>query len=121
MVAVGKVAVITGASSGRLDGRKDIPRLADQIVGIGRATAVKLSSEGWAVVLSARRENELENTASMCPGETLLVVGDVTKEADVVHLFEATIRRFGRLDMLFNVSPSQYKTPVALSTNTFCP
>ncbi|KAG8911726.1 hypothetical protein FRC02_006438, partial [Tulasnella sp. 418] len=41
-----KVAIVTGSSSG-----------------IGRETAIKLSSDGWSVVLSARREAQLEETA----------------------------------------------------------
>jgi len=80
-----KVAIVTGASAG-----------------IGKASAIKLSSEGWAVVLSARREAELKATADLCSGETLTVVGDVGKEDDVLRLFEATIQKFGRLDLLFN-------------------
>lgn len=80
-----RVAIITGASSG-----------------IGRASAVKLSSEGWIVVLSARREKELTETAALCSGETLSIIGDIAKEEDIITLFERTILRYGRLDLLFN-------------------
>jgi len=80
-----KVVIITGASSG-----------------IGRACAIKLSELGWAVVLSARRALELRATAEQCEGETLEIVGDVSREEDVVSLFDATLTRFGRLDLLFN-------------------
>lgn len=80
-----RVAIITGASSG-----------------IGRASAVRLSSEGWLVVLSARREKELAETAALCPGETLSILGDIAKEDDIINLFERAIARYGRLDLLFN-------------------
>lgn len=80
-----RVAIITGASSG-----------------IGRASAVRLSSEGWIVVLSARREKELAETATLCPGETLSILGDISKEEDIITLFERTMVRYGRLDLLFN-------------------
>lgn len=76
----------------------------DLQIGIGRASAVRLSSEGWIVVLSARREKELSETATLCPGETLSVIGDIAKEEDIITLFERTMLRYGRLDLLFNVS-----------------
>ncbi|MDC7677572.1 SDR family oxidoreductase [Asticcacaulis machinosus] len=80
-----KIAVITGAGSG-----------------IGRAVAVALSQAGWSLVLAGRREAALKDTANVCAGDTLCVPTDVTDEASVAALFEATINRFGRIDMLFN-------------------
>ncbi|GGZ29750.1 SDR family oxidoreductase [Asticcacaulis endophyticus] len=80
-----KIAVITGAGSG-----------------IGRAVAVALSQAGWSLVLAGRRKAALKDTAELCAGETLCVPTDVTDEASVAGLFEATINRFGRVDMLFN-------------------
>lgn len=80
-----RVAIVTGASSG-----------------IGRASAIALSSAGWKVVLSARRESELHATASECRWETLVVPGDISKEEAVVELFAKTIEVFGRVDLLFN-------------------
>lgn len=47
------------------------------------------------MVLSARRQAELEETAKLCSGETHIVAGDVTKEEDVKKLFEETITKFG--------------------------
>jgi len=85
MADTGKVAIITGASSG-----------------IGRLTAITLSKAGWKVSIAARREDALKETASLCPGPTCVVVGDVSKETDVDVLFEKTIIEFGRLDLLFN-------------------
>ncbi|KAG1779227.1 hypothetical protein EV702DRAFT_1091120 [Suillus placidus] len=82
-----KVAVITGASSG-----------------IGRHSAIKLSSEGWSLALTARRLTELEETRSLCanPDGCILVAGNITDEAFVKSLFEETVKKFGRLDLLFN-------------------
>jgi NAD(P)-dependent dehydrogenase (short-subunit alcohol dehydrogenase family) len=83
-----KVAVVTGASSG-----------------IGRAAALALQSAGYAVSLAGRRLAELEQTASLAgsAGIALLPIAtDVREPASVRALFAATIKKFGRLDVLFN-------------------
>ena len=80
-----KVALITGAGSG-----------------IGRACALALSADGFAVVLAGRRLERLEETAALCAGEALAVATDIAEEAQVLALFEALRTRFGRLDVLFN-------------------
>lgn len=99
-----RVAIVTGASSG-----------------IGRASAIALSADGWKVVLSGRREAELRKTADMCRWEQLIVPGDLSKEEDVKVLFERTIETFGRLDLLFNnAGVSGPPTPLdELETNDF--
>ncbi|MEJ1158617.1 SDR family oxidoreductase [Prosthecomicrobium sp. N25] len=84
----GKVALITGASSG-----------------IGRATAVTFLKAGYRVVLVGRREAELAATLAMsgAPAEAaLLSPTDVTDPAAVDALFAAIESRFGRLDVVFN-------------------
>ncbi|GJE91735.1 short-chain dehydrogenase/reductase SDR [Phanerochaete sordida] len=87
MSADTKVAIVTGASSG-----------------IGKASAVALAKAGWAVVLFARRADALKATRAQCPKpeQILLVIGDITREEDIKRLFESTLQRFGRLDVLFN-------------------
>lgn len=60
------------------------------------------------MVLSARREKELRETAELCKGETLVKVGDLAKEEDVLELFKDIVATFGRLDMVFNVCRSSY-------------
>jgi NAD(P)-dependent dehydrogenase (short-subunit alcohol dehydrogenase family) len=82
-----KIALITGASSG-----------------IGRASAVALAENGWSVVLAARREDALKETAAMFPSgaQSLVVPTDVSKPDEIRALFAATKERFGRLDLLFN-------------------
>jgi NAD(P)-dependent dehydrogenase (short-subunit alcohol dehydrogenase family) len=88
MTGNGKVAMVTGAGSG-----------------IGRATALALWSEGYAVVLAGRRHEALSQTATAAgvAGERALIVPtDVSEPAPVLELFDKTRDRFGRLDLLFN-------------------
>jgi NAD(P)-dependent dehydrogenase (short-subunit alcohol dehydrogenase family) len=88
MESAGKVAIVTGAGSG-----------------IGRAAALALLREGYAVALAGRRPDALAQTAAQAgpAGPRALVVPtDVTDSASVRVLFEQTNAAFGRLDLLFN-------------------
>jgi len=81
-----KVAVVTGAGTG-----------------IGRASALALARAGYAVALAGRRRDALQATAAGAAGAEMLVVPcDVADPVAVEHLFEATVQRFGRVDVLFN-------------------
>ena len=81
-----RVAIVTGASGG-----------------IGRASAVALAQDGFAVALAGRRRDQLEVTASMAGSATTLVVPtDVSDPASIDALFAAVAREWGRLDVLFN-------------------
>ena len=81
-----KVAVVTGAGTG-----------------IGRAVSLALTRAGYAVALAGRRREGLEATATAAAGaDTLVMPCDVTDPAAVERLFEATVQRFGRVDLLFN-------------------
>ncbi len=83
-----KVAVVTGAGTG-----------------IGRAVAIALAGEGYAVALAGRRAEMLEETARLTgapAGRLLVVPTDVRDPRSVRALFDATAARFGRLDVLFN-------------------
>lgn len=85
-----KVAVVTGASSG-----------------IGNAIAKLYAAEGAKVVLFARREKELNDTAQQIianGGEALVCVGDVASNEDVKRAFDLTIERFGKVDVVANVA-----------------
>ena len=88
----GKVALITGASSG-----------------IGAATAILFARRGAKLSLTGRNEVNLQRVGDECvrvgPANTerpLMVVADLSCEADVNNLADATIKKFGRLDILVN-------------------
>jgi NAD(P)-dependent dehydrogenase (short-subunit alcohol dehydrogenase family) len=84
----GKVALVTGASSG-----------------IGKAAALALLADGWRVVLSARRRERLDEAIAEAkvPAENALaVVADVTDPKSIHALFTQAQATFGRLDVLFN-------------------
>src|ERR1035437_4834142 len=87
MTQASKVAVVTGAGSG-----------------IGKATALALLQDGYRVVLAGRRQQVLAEVAALggAPDRVLIVPTDVTQEASVVALFDAALRAFGRVDVLFN-------------------
>jgi NAD(P)-dependent dehydrogenase (short-subunit alcohol dehydrogenase family) len=83
---VDRVAIVTGAGSG-----------------IGRASALALLNDGYAVGLAGRRREALEETAGMAKsGSPLVVPTDVREPAAVAELFARTKESFGRLDVLFN-------------------
>ena len=79
-----KVALITGAGSG-----------------IGRAVAAALSAEGYALALTGRRREALEETARACKDASVLPA-DISDPTTVKQLFAAIKERHGRLDLLFN-------------------
>ncbi len=70
--------------------------------GIGRASAVALSSHGWSVVVTGRREPALADTVAQLDGPGLAVAADVSQPDDVDRLFSEAAQRFGRVDLLFN-------------------
>ncbi len=84
----GKVAVVTGASSG-----------------IGRATARLFAHEGAKVVVTARRRQQLDDLVTEIAtngGTAIAHAGDVRDEAFAEALVETTLRAFGGLDIAFN-------------------
>lgn len=84
----GKVAIITGGSSG-----------------IGRATAIAFGKAGAKVVVAARRDFEGEETVSQIKqagSEAVFVKTDVAQESDVEALVSKTVETYGRLDYAFN-------------------
>jgi NAD(P)-dependent dehydrogenase (short-subunit alcohol dehydrogenase family) len=84
----GKVALVTGASSG-----------------IGRATAIELARRGAKVVASARRAREIEALVADIKRdgfEATAVAADVNVEQSVIDLVAAAISTYGRIDAAFN-------------------
>lgn len=83
-----KIAIITGASSG-----------------IGRAAAKLFAAEGAKLVVSARRQNELDKLVTeieAAGGSAVAVVGDSKDEATARSLVDTAKARFGGLDIAFN-------------------
>ena len=83
-----RVAIVTGAESG-----------------IGRAVALALVEEGYAVALGGRRAEPLADTARKAAGKdvhTLVVPTDVTDADSVQALFATAVAAFNRVDVLFN-------------------
>lgn len=84
----GKVAVVTGASSG-----------------IGRAIASMFAAQGAAVVLTARRRELLSDVADAIRqngGRAEVVVGDIGRPETHAQVIEAATSRFGGLDIAIN-------------------
>jgi 3-oxoacyl-[acyl-carrier protein] reductase len=86
----GKVAIVGGSSKG-----------------IGLAAATSLAHEGAAVVLVARHGEELERAAtelreSATSEQVLAVAADLASPGDIQRVYDATIERFGRVDVTVN-------------------
>lgn len=79
-----KIAVITGANSG-----------------IGFSAAKRFAAEGAHVYLFGRRQEELDKAAAEIGHGVTAVRGDVTKAADLDHLFDTVRTQHGRIDILF--------------------
>ncbi|XP_073979267.1 farnesol dehydrogenase-like isoform X5 [Rhodnius prolixus] len=95
---IGKVALVTGASSG-----------------IGRAIAFSLAEHGIIVLAVARRESklkELEDSAKGLKGEIHIKVADVTKEEDVIATVQFADKQLGGLHVLVNNAGTSYCTKV---------
>lgn len=94
----GRVAVVTGASSG-----------------IGAACSLAYARAGAKVVMAARRAERLSALVEQIEGmggEAIGVQTDVTSEADVKNLFKQAVDRFGTVDILINNAGFADSTPI---------
>jgi NAD(P)-dependent dehydrogenase (short-subunit alcohol dehydrogenase family) len=88
MAEAQKTAIVTGAGTG-----------------VGKAVALALLREGYAVALAGRRKDKIEEAAEdakSLSGKALIVPTDVTDLQSIRDLFAKTRQAFGRLDVLFN-------------------
>ena len=90
----GKVAIVTGASSG-----------------IGLATAKLLSSKGAKLALVARSKDKLEKLAKILP-EAIAITADISKVEETKNMVKQAYEHFGRIDILVNNAGRGYDVPV---------
>jgi NAD(P)-dependent dehydrogenase (short-subunit alcohol dehydrogenase family) len=93
----GKVAVVTGGTSG-----------------IGRALSLGLAEAGADVVATARRQQQVDDTAKEIEArgrQALRLASDVGDRASLEKLLAATLERFGKVDILVNCAGMIKRTP----------
>ena len=93
----GKIAVVTGGTSG-----------------IGRALSFGLADAGADVVATARRQQQVDETAAEIEArgrKTLRLASDVCDRASLDALLAATLEKFGKVDILINCAGKIKRTP----------
>jgi NAD(P)-dependent dehydrogenase (short-subunit alcohol dehydrogenase family) len=91
----GKVALVTGATSG-----------------IGKVTAIEFARAGAKVILTGRREKEGAQVVAEIKklgGEAAFVRADIAKDSDVKAMVKFTVDKFGKLDIAFNNAGVEWK------------
>jgi NAD(P)-dependent dehydrogenase (short-subunit alcohol dehydrogenase family) len=83
----GKVAIVTGAGGG-----------------VGKAISKRLSSEGCKVIMLGRDRTKLQKAASEIGNKknTMTVIADITREAEVLSAIDQTLNSFDKIDILVN-------------------
>jgi len=93
----GKIAVVTGGTSG-----------------IGLALSLGLADAGADVIATARRQQQVEDTANAIElrgRKTLRLASDVADRASLERLLAAALDRFGKVDILVNCAGTIKRTP----------
>lgn len=93
----GKVAVVIGGTSG-----------------IGRALSLALADSGADVIASARRKEQVDETAAAVEErgrQTIRIPSDICDRASLQALHDAVMERFGRVDILVNCAGKIKRTP----------
>ena len=90
----GKVAVVTGASSG-----------------LGQGAATVLAAHGVQVVAIARREDRLNAWSQSAEGETSVLVADLADRSAIVDIAAEAVRPFGTPDILINAAGINTRQP----------
>jgi short-subunit dehydrogenase len=90
----GKIAVVTGASSG-----------------IGLAVAKLLTQKGAKVALAARSKEKLEKIAKELPG-SIVIQADMTKKEEIEGMIKKAKNHFGRIDLLINNAGQGYDASI---------
>ncbi|MBH67066.1 MAG: 3-oxoacyl-ACP reductase [Rhodospirillaceae bacterium] len=83
-----QIALVTGAGTG-----------------VGKAASIALAEDGWSLVLAGRRPDPLKevvNEIETQGGTAIAVETDASDPIAVKALFDKTLEKFGRLDLLFN-------------------
>lgn len=99
----GKVAIITGSSSG-----------------IGRATAILFAKEGAKVVVnyshSEDEANEVVETIKKSGGEAIAIKADVSDEAAIIEMVDKTIKKYKKIDILYSNAGIEFTKPVTVTS-----
>jgi NAD(P)-dependent dehydrogenase (short-subunit alcohol dehydrogenase family) len=99
----GKIAVITGGTSG-----------------IGLATAHRFVQEGAHVFITGRRQSELDTAVKQIGKNVTGIQGDVTNLEDLDRLYDTVKQRKGRIDVLFaNAGIAEFKTLGSITESHF--
>jgi 3-oxoacyl-[acyl-carrier protein] reductase len=95
-----KTAIVTGASRG-----------------IGRAIALRLAADGFAVVVNfagnTAKAEEVVNEITSAGGRALAIQADIANPEDVKQLFEKTLKAFGQIDVVVNNAGIMSLSPIA--------
>jgi NADP-dependent 3-hydroxy acid dehydrogenase YdfG len=91
----GKIAVVTGASSG-----------------IGEATVQELVEAGAKVAIIARRRDRLEEIGKKYKNQVLPIEADISREDQVKKMIDQTVKQWGRIDILVANAGVMFLSPV---------